>query len=146
MNKQLLAKWSNLSKVIVVVLILSGISMTASANKAGDTLHSSDSCATAKAENPDIKLLKTTSDYYIISVSTNFSTADFSMNFENGQNEVLYSSGLPAKQFTRSYAITRTDDFDGLKLTIFNKKCNVSSTYDVSFVTKVSDLLLVSRN
>ena len=146
MNKQLLAKWNNLSKVIVVVFMLTGICKTAQANKGSDSLNSSDSCSSAKAENVDIKLLKTTSDYFIISVSSNFSSADYSMNFANGQNEVLYTTGLPAKQFSKSYAITRTDDFDGLKLTVFNKKCNVSSTYDVSFVTKVSDLLLVSKN
>ena len=146
MNKQFLAKWSNLSKVIVMIFMLTSISKSTKANNIGDSLISIDSSTKSKVENVEIQLLKTTSDYFILSVSSNFSTADYSMNFANGQNEVLYTTDLPAKQYTKRYAITRTDDFDGLKLTVFNKKSNTYTVYDVSLVTKVTDLLLVSKN
>ncbi len=146
MNKQLLAKWNNLTKVILVVLILSGTSNKVLANKGIDSKKASDSCANAKVENVDIKLLQTTADYYILSVSTNFNTADYSMNFSNAQNEVLYTTDLPAKLHDKKYAITRSEDFDGLKITVSNKKCNVSATYDVRFVIKETQSLLVSKN
>lgn len=146
MNRQLLAKWSNLTKVILAVFIIISASESVKANIGKDSLHASDSCANAKPGNADVKLLKSTSDYYILSVTTNNSTADYSMSFTNGQSEVLYTTALPAKQFTKHYAITKTEEFDGLKLIVVNNKCNLSTTYDLSFVTKVTDQLLVSKN
>jgi len=146
MNTQLLAKWSNLSKVILVILIIICATKNVQANNDNDSLNSSDSCAKAKLQNVEIKLLKTTSDYYMLSVSSGNSLSDNTISFLNGDNDILYSASLPAKQYIKRYAITRTDDFNGLKILINNKACNLSTTYDLSFVRKVTETMLVSKN
>ena len=146
MNRHLLTKWSNLTKVILAVLIIFSASESVKANIGKDSLHASDSCANAKPGNVDVRLLKSTSDYYILSVTTSNSSADYSLSFANGQNDVFYTTELPALQTTKRYAITRTEDFDGLKIIVANNKCNLSTTYNLSFVTKVTDQLLVSKN
>ena len=146
MNRQLLTKWSNLTKVILAVLIIFSASESVKANNGKAGLQASDSCAGAKPVNVEVRLMKSTSDYYIISVTTTNSSADNSMSFANLQNEVFYTTDLPALQTTRRYAITKTEDFDGLKIIVANNKCNLSASYNLSFVTKVTDQLLVSKN
>jgi len=64
MNTQFLAKWSNLSKVILVILIIICATKNVQANNDNDSLNSSDSCAKAKLQNVEIKLLK----LYVISI------------------------------------------------------------------------------
>ena len=144
MNRQLLTKWSNLTKAILAVLMIFSASENVRANNNTNKLVS-DSCANAKTVNVDVKLLKSTSDYYMISVTTNNSSKDYSLSFTNGQNDVMYTTDLSVNQSTKHYAITKTDDFDGLKIIVANKKCNLSTTYDLSFVSKVTDQLLVSK-
>ena len=146
MNRQLLTKWSNLTKVILAVLIIFTASESVKANLGYHLLHPSDSCANVKTANVDIKLLKSTSDYHILSVTTNNSSSDYNMYFTNVQSDVLYSAVLPTGQSTKRYAISRSEELDGLKLIVTNNKCNLSTTYDLSFVTKVTEQLLVSKN
>ncbi len=145
MNRQLLTKWSNLTKVILAVLIIINTNEKVKANIGNNLHHASDSCANAKTENIDVRLLKSTSDYYIISVTTNNSSVGYSLSFTNGQNDVLYTTDLNINQTAKRYAITKTEDFEGLKIVLSNNKCNLSTTYDLSFVTKVTDQLLVSK-
>ena len=132
-------------KAIIMLSMATTFSINVNAEKKNQTLKATDSCANASMENVDIRLLKSNSEYYILAVSMNNETTDYSLSFLNGQNDVLYSAIL-AKQFSKKYAINKNDDFEGLKIKITNNKCNTSQYYVLSFVSKSTDALLVMKD